>query len=314
MKNRTFLSSVVSTLLLLAFSASFSSNAFGDDALTMLRADAQTAFLRLTANNTDAMKEALKTRGKSTASTKFRIAKVNDPTLTVDENEDNEQNEDQLAVKIWFTLANGVKINPVKHKWSPREKFYVHVEAAAPVYVSLFHDSPNGENGNKSTLVYPDSRYSHSAEVIQAGRATRLPVLFEMDDNTEEETMSMVVVRADWPGIQNHLTSQAVASVSSDNGVLRVNAQLTESGRGVFKCLNARAASTKTLKNEEIKELVQGATDKEAQTIAKHANSLGSPKFRIVEPGVSESNEVDEVCFIMFSSQQVGQWQLKMNK
>ncbi len=319
MKNRNF-SLPFSVSLALAFAASFASSAFAaDDDLAELRSDAQAAFHRLSANASDALKRAMKDCGKGAASAKFKIAKVEDPTLDAAANEEIENTEDQLAIKIWFTLASGVKINPIEHNWSPKEKFYVHLEATAPVYVSLFHDDPNQKQGFKqSRLVYPDSRYQNNVKPIQACVQTQLPVLFEMDDNSTEELMSMVVVRADWPGIQNDLTSQATSSIANENGVYRVTSELVASAEGTLTCLNARAASTKPLALRDVKNCVESVgqeiDDKKARSIAKHVNAIDSPKFRIVQPLTDESTDVDEICFYLFSSQQVGQWQLKITK
>ena len=319
MKHRIFPIRLAVSLCLLAFAASFVSSASADDDLASLRSDCQAAFHRLSANTFDAMKKAMKEAAKGGGSAKFHVAQSEDPTLDEEENEAIENDEDQLAVKIWFTLASGVKINPEAHRWGPKEKFYVHIEATAPVYVSLFQENAGDRKSLKySQLVYPDSRYSNNAKAIQACSPTRLPVLFEMDDNTSEELMSMIIVRADWPGIQNDLTSQATASLANDNGVYRVNSKLVATAEGTLHCLNARAASQTPLDLDEIIDCLESAGQeadaKKAKTLAKHVNALVSPKFRIIPPLTDESTDVDEICFYLFASQQVGHWQLKIKK
>ena len=317
MKHRIFsLGSAVSAFLF-AFAATCAPLALavdGDDDVS-IRSDCDMAFTQLTLNSKEALQSTLKSRKKgavvssargvseSAASAKFKIAGVADPTVA--ENDDVAQEE-----------ADGTKVNPLKHEWSAKEKFYVHVQAAAPVYVSLFHEIPaqKGKTAD-SILVYPNQRrYPNSGKAIQAGAATRLPVQFELDDNDEDEIMSMIVVRADCEVIQDGLTENAVASVSNENGRATVNARIDDDAEGTLKCLNVRASSKKALDAKRVKSLVRGATDKEAQKIAESVNALDSVKFRIVESDVAKSDNVDDVCFYMFASQKVGQWRLTIKK
>ncbi len=331
MKHRIFsLGSAVSAFLF-AFAATCAPLALaadGDDAAS-LRSDCDMAFTKLTLNSKEALQSALKTRKKgavvssargasaSADSAKFKIASVADPTV---EENDDAQKEAQMAVKVWFTLVDGTKVNPLKHEWSAKEKFYVHVQAAAPVYVSLFHEIP-AEKGKAadSIQVYPNKRYPNSGKAIQAGAATRLPVQFELEDNDEAEIMSLVVVRADWEGIQDDLTENAVASVSNKNGRPVVDAEFDDDAGGTLKCLNVRASSKTDLDVKRVKSLVRDATDKEAtdkeaKKLADNVNELGSIKFHISESNIAESDNADEVCIYLFASQKVGQCRLTIKK
>lgn len=281
-----------------------------------VRSNSEDAFMELTLNSQKALKAAMKTREKSLGdgAAKFKIASVPDPT--VEESDEVAQEEMQTGVKIWFELADGTKVNPLKRQWNAKEKFYIYVEAASPVYVWLFHETP-AQKGKpaQSAQIYPDKRYPKSVNAIQPGRKTALPVEFEMDDDDEDEIMSMLVVRADWEGIQDGLTKPAIASVSADaNGRPVVNAKVDENAYGTLKCLNARVASEKELDVKGVKKLVDDANDKEAKAIADRVNAIDSAKFRVSEPLVDESDEDEDVCFYMFSAQKVGHWLLKIQK
>lgn len=297
--------------------------ALADDDADMLRAKSEDAFMQLTLNSNQALKSALKNSPTARGSdksfdadddAKFKIVGVDDPAA--DENDDA-QDKMETAAQIWFELFDGAKVDPRKHRWNAKEKFYVYVKAAAPVYVYLFHNAPS-ENGDAedSVLVYPTKRYPESFKPIQAGRATRLPVKFEMDDDSEDENMSIFVVRADWEGVQDYLTSQAVDSVAVENGRPVVNAEISENvgADGTLKCLNVRVASQKEFDAKSVRKIVRGASAKEAKKIANNVNALDSAKFRVCEPLVEESDEAEDVCFYLFSAQKVGHWRLTIKK
>ena len=317
MKHRIF--SLGSAVFALAFAcAPF---ALATDGSPDVRSNSEDAFMQLTLNSQKALKSALKTREKALGdgSAKFKIAGVPDPTVEEnDETSQDEPEEMENAAKIWFELADGTKVNPLKHQWQAKEKFYIYVEAAAPVYIWLFHETPD-KNGKvaQSVQIYPDKQYPKSVNAVQPGRKTALPVEFEMDDDDQDEIMSMFVVRADWEGIQDGLTKPAVDSVSADaNGRPVVNAKVDESAYGTLKCLNARVAFEKELDVKSVKKLVRDASDKEAKAIADNVNALGSAKFHVAGPLVdeSESDEAEDVCFYLFSAQKVGCWRLKIQK
>lgn len=324
MKHRIFsLGSAVSAFLL-AFAATcapFALAVDGDDDAS-LRSECDMAFTKLTLNSKEALQSALKSRKKTVASSrgaagdasaKFKISSVADPT--VEENDDVAQEKAEMAVKVWFTLVDGTKVNPLKHEWSAKEKFYVHVEAAAPVYVSLFHEIPAQKGKSADSIqVYPNRRYPNSGKAIQAGAATRLPVQFELEDNDEAEIMSLVVVRADWEGIQDDLTENAVASVSNKNGRPVVDAEFDDDAGGTLKCLNVRASSKTDLDVKRVKSLVRDATDKEAKKIADNVNELGSIRFHVSQSDIAESDNADEVCIYLFASEKVGQCRLTIKK
>lgn len=100
-----------------------------------------------------------------------------------------------LGIKVWFELQDGTLVNPIKYRWQSKERFWIHIQTAVPIYVALFQNYP--ESRPASRQVYPDQAYPESFKPLAANETTRLPVLFEMDDDMRNEIMSMVVVRSD---------------------------------------------------------------------------------------------------------------------
>ena len=192
-----------------------------------------------------------------------------------------------LGIKVWFSLEDGTCFNPIKRKMGVKERFYVHIQSAVPVYVALFQNYPESDQP-ESKQVYPDAKYPETFKVLQAGQAVKLPVAFEMDDDTRNEIMSMVVVRADAPQIQSTLTAQAVSSVTSSDGTAVVTAQATASTDGIMKKINDQAASE------------TGTTD--------------SVKFAIAAPTTVTTVVSNDATFYMFGAGFVGQWQLTLRK
>ena len=228
-----------------------------------------------------AVQEAVSKDGTGGTFQKFNIAAVSVPTTTA-----TTSTPCNLGIKIWFSLEDGTCFNPTKRKMGVKERFYVHIQSAVPVYVALFQNYP--ESRPESKQVYPDTKYPETFKVLQAGQAIRLPVAFEMDDDTRDEIMSMVVVRADAPQIQSTLATQAVSTVTNTGGTTVVTAQATASTAGTMKSINDQAASTK------------GTAD--------------SVKFVIAGPATVTAAIPNDVAFYMFGAGFIGQWQLTLRK
>lgn len=114
-----------------------------------------------------------------------------DPVPNVDPNKDPYQ----CGIAVWFQLENGRYVNPVKHRWDPEERFHIWIEPAVPVTISLHQNYP--EDRPPSRQVYPDAEFPKTFMSFPAGRSSKLPVRFKMDDDLRNEIMSMVVVRTD---------------------------------------------------------------------------------------------------------------------
>lgn len=318
----------------LAIAAALIASALGSFAhaadTSVIRSDSERAFAQLTSNAIEAVNNIQKIKeegSKSALDVKFQIAEVQTPsqvttttTTTNATGQTTTQTQTQtttapskLGIKVWFELADGTLVNPTKKEWKPREKFYVHIQSAVPVYVALYQNYPDSRPTSRQ--IYPDAKYAESFKPIQAGQATKLPVLFEMDDDMRSEIMSMVVVRSDWSGIQNGLTAQATASVTNNNGSAQVSAQVTTTGAGTMKSINDSVVTKKELTTDDVKSSIPGISEKESENITKAINeATGTAKFQIVGSEVNTSTQPNDVCFYMFGAGNVGQWQLTIKK
>ena len=259
---------------------------FADEAETK-RKDFINGFDQLTKNTAEglakpAVKDSFSKDGTSVTVEKFAIAPVTVATTTT-----ATTTACNLGIKVWFSLEDGTCFNPVKRKMGVKERFYVNIQPAVPVYVSLFQNYPDSRPESKQ--VYPDNKYPDTFKVIQAGQATKLPVPFEMDDDTRDEIMSMVVVRADNPQIQSSLTAQATTTVSTTSGTTTVTAQATAGTAGTMKSINDSLAGKKD----------------------------APEKFVIAAPSATASTTStvpNDTAFYMLGAGYAGQWQLTLKK
>ena len=116
------------------------------------------------------------------------------------------------GMRVWFELTDGTLIDPSVYRFSPNEEFFVHVEAAVPVFVLLYQNFPP-KKGKEAILAYPVQRFPSSFHVLNPAARTKLPVKFAMDDEYEAEYMSIVVARADWDGIVENVPAAAITAV-----------------------------------------------------------------------------------------------------
>lgn len=202
----------------------------------------------------------------------------------------------KMGVAIWGELAQGPqagqKVNFIKHKWQRREQFYVWVESAVPVQLSIFQEYAEG--GPQPKPVIPDPAYPSTFATVMPGQPFKIPVVFEMDDNLQDELMSIVVVRAQ-SGILPMNSAAGNALGSSPNGgdsnTSGVGGAIKAS-QAKFAGLNQQASSTGS---------VNGA----------------STKFVITGPDESLppiSNEPDDVEFVCMGFGDVGRLMLVLHK
>jgi hypothetical protein len=85
-----------------------------------------------------------------------------------------------------------------KYKWQRKQRFYVWFESAAPVYVGFWQDYDGKAPSRK---VLPDERFPQSYSAILPGQPFRFPVLLEMDNDLNNEFMSIEVVLANNPDV-----------------------------------------------------------------------------------------------------------------
>ena len=124
----------------------------------------------------------------------------------------------QTGIKVWFEGTDGKLINPSVYRFSPKEEFFVHIESAVPVFVTLYQHFPHKE-GKEPILAYPVPKFPSSYRLLNPAERTKLFTKFETDGNDEAEYMSIVVARADWSEIPEYIpdaASLAVASAKAD--------------------------------------------------------------------------------------------------
>ncbi|MDR3109167.1 MAG: hypothetical protein LBU65_05705 [Planctomycetaceae bacterium] len=148
------------------------------------------------------------------------------------------------AIKVWFELSDGRFVNPKYYRWAPNEVFYVHVQTAIPVYVTIYQNYPGI---SQSKRAYPDDRFPDSYRIVKPGTDTRLPVAFQMDGNHNAEYMSIVVTRADWEGVRTvapQSAAVAVAVARADAGSSSSSATATATTRTDADSANASAIAS----------------------------------------------------------------------
>ena len=131
-----------------------------------------------------------------------------------------------MGVKIWGQLVDplgnpGPCVNLQKHKWQRSERFYLWLEAAVPVQLSLFQNYPEGRPASRQ--VSPDPAFPQTFATIPAGQPYRFPALIQMDDDLRDELVSIVVVRADVPVLPTATAPAPVSATAVATAVVNAN-------------------------------------------------------------------------------------------
>jgi hypothetical protein len=233
----------------------------------------------------------------------------------------------QTGIKVWFERAkDGKLINPRVYRFSPGENFFVHVEAAVPVFITLFQNFPRKE-GKDPVQQYPVQRFPSSYRILNPAESTKLPVKFALDDNNEAEYVSIVVARADWDEIAEYVRAAA-------NTAVELAKADTPQGRdGVYSKLSKGIADISTPDvltkfvdvNNQAGEWEGLAVDEEFTVVVPPRNAPQQPDgpltvpvswvvFRDDSQRVDVSNKKDDVANYLFSNTSVGMLQIVLNK
>lgn len=203
--------------------------------------------------------------------------------------------DSKIGIKVWFELADGTLVNPLKKNWKPKEQFYIHIESAVPIYVSLHQnfakkESDSNKKDSDSVQVYPNEKFPDSFKVVQAKQSVKLPVLFELDDNNLDEIMSMVVVRADWSGIQSGLDSVAVNSVVASTGNTNSNSTAANNSSTSTSTTASATSSTSSSQNN----LVAQVSNISRAEVTSRINNRGAGTMKCINDSVFDKDELTE--------------------
>jgi len=253
------------------------------------------------------------------------------------------------GMRVWFELTDGKLINPSVYRFKPGEEFFVHVESAVPVFVTLHQHFPDRE-GKDPIIAYPDKKFESSYRILNPAVRTKLFTKFAMDDNYEAEYMSLVVVRADWDKIAGDVPAAAITAVElakadSPEGYEAIYRKIIRGIADISKpvVLDRFAAISKQVDWNWVEEEEEFRYPwQEANNVTPIANNNGTTQpeiattprpetgtdterskpvqfvftnYRVPPPqwdGVS--NEVNDVANYLFSNTSIGQLQIVLNK
>jgi hypothetical protein len=103
-----------------------------------------------------------------------------------------------IGLGVWAESVEhrGQYFSLEKHTWSPKEPFYLWMEAYAPVNVTILQVYPKTD-GPPKTVVPKDRDEAGSNTILPSDGPKRLPFEFVMDPDSEDEYMRIIAVRAD---------------------------------------------------------------------------------------------------------------------
>jgi hypothetical protein len=240
------------------------------------------------------------------------------------------------AIKVWFELSDGRFVNPKYYRWAPNEIFYVHVQTAIPVYVTIYQNYPGI---SQSKRAYPDDHFPDSYRIVKPGTDTRLPVAFQMDGNHNTEYMSIVVTKADWEGVsvvapQSAAVAVAVARADSSSasavasaytGVVKGAADISsESALTKFSAINDAGLAGKDYVDGAVKCRVRYYTSyprfirptyyaRYASHTYNYINITNVTNINFINYRGCYTN-IDDAAIYLFSDNGVGQLQVSLIK
>ncbi|MDO4587756.1 MAG: hypothetical protein Q4C95_10735 [Planctomycetia bacterium] len=288
------------------------------------RTYASSAFLQMTSKNVDALTETYR-KQKDNGTAKFSAVAAAVPTVTVRVPEkttsannvvsiSSQDVDSKLAVKVWFELTDGTCVNPTQKIWKSKERCYVHVHAAAAGYVFLFQNDPK----LTSKQIYPDGEFVKKSEIIQPDQSTRLPVVFQMDDDDKDEKISLIFIRADWEGIKNAINQDEITSSNNKIQIVSSIDTTKNNAGGTLKSLNYAIQSKEELIPQTTAlcfEKEDKPDTKELEGLTKSINEVSKgAKMYAVGSEIEKSGTPEDVCLYLFGKESVGQWDFTMSK
>jgi hypothetical protein len=109
----------------------------------------------------------------------------------------------KVALKVWAVpFANGrlsrKKVNLGKYLWKPGEAMAFYVDTTIPVQLAFYYvkEGPDGEEVSREQVL-PSPKFLDANRTIRPGKPYRLPVDFELENNTRDEIMVITTVVSD---------------------------------------------------------------------------------------------------------------------
>jgi hypothetical protein len=201
----------------------------------------------------------------------------------------------KLILKVWAVpLADGreigKKVHLSKYAWRPKERMHLYFETSTPVYLGFYQDAvDSGGKLTARTKVLPAPAFTQSYKVIEPNQKFRFPVTIELDDDLQDEIMSIVFVTAGDPDLPIPNTTTTTTTPTKNN-------KLAEEEFLVF----GRSYDAKF--------------DKKAEKVFRLT------KFRATtddgDPGsmTSSTGDPDDVAIIAYGNEQSGHVQIRLHK
>lgn len=215
----------------------------------------------------------------------------------------------RLGVKIWGQLVDkkgkpGKLVNLMKHRWNPKERFYIWVDAAVPVQMSLFQNYPEGRPASRQ--VSPDEKMPETFGTIMPGKPYRFPIMIAMDDDMRNELMSIVFVRSDAASLPSNGATATATSQAVSQSLAQVNLEGVPPGSCVIVDVSAsstavaQGASSTSVATASASGTMRAATieqqKKTFETIkAAGASAKGTTRFNLVSVPKEKSTASDKV-------------------
>lgn len=184
----------------------------------------------------------------------------------------------KLIIKVWAVPLDDAgqptrdKVALDKYLWRPKQRFAVFIDSAVPVQVGIYQDFPNQPSERR----LPDPEFPKSYQTVQGGDGPyRFPFDIELDDNLNDELMSIVVVAA---GAEPklHVADKKVSTISGNDYV--------------------------------------AFAKRYGEAFDQAAIAARKIYFKAVPPGLESSPNVDDVALIAYGPDQRGQLQIRIRK
>lgn len=254
----------------------------------------------------DAFKASVKASGKTSLAIRGGNTVRFEPIVENDNQEVVNIDPSEMAVKVWFTDAQGNPYNPTKHRFNPKERFSIWLQASCPVTVAIFQNYLTDRP--ESRLVYPIKGKAVTYQPLQANVPVRIPIDFQMDDDMRDEIMSIVFAKT-------NLNIPAVNEALMQNAEIDVIAQSGSVVNVVAQDGNDNAAMVNINDGDELLYRCLGQFNRRVYAAQKTCFRFTPCDSNVIT--ASNGQEVaypEDVCKVLFANSALAQYQITMHK